>query len=81
MNYMEEQWREKGRPAQSRAKSGRELEGEGRVISFLHSGAKEPPNVPDGPTASNCMGLRERGVLPGCSRYNVFIVDSKNIWL
>lgn len=39
MNYMEEQWREKGRPAQGRAKSGRELESERKncVLSAFRS--------------------------------------------
>lgn len=33
----------------------------GRVISFLHSGAKEPPNVPDGPHCQQLHGAqRER---------------------
>lgn len=31
-------------------------------MSFLHSGAKEPPNVPMPGTASSCIGLREKGL-------------------
>lgn len=79
MNHMEEQWREKGRPAQSRAKSGRELEGES--YPFCTQEQRSLLMYLMVPTASSCTGLRERGVLPGCSRNNVFIVDTKNIWL
>jgi len=72
LNHMEGQWREKGRPAQSRAKSGRELESEGRVISFLHSGAKEPPNVPDG---LHCQQLH------GAQREAFFLVAAETMYL
>lgn len=62
MNYMEEQWREKGRPAQGRAQSGGELESERKnpvLSTFRSKGASKCKTVG---TASSCRGLGGKGL-------------------
>lgn len=63
LNYMEEQWREKGRPAQGRAESGRELESERTNCLFCIQEQRSLPRYPlDGPAPpAAAQGVERRG--------------------